>query len=217
MHKDIRERKVFFSYRITPDRSYFTIRDQGDGFNWRQRKDASDELNLALHGHGIKMVGHYVENLGYNERGNEVAFEFPHANHESNAVPGVFANQEELLCNNGDVVFTEGEESNHLYYIVSGKLEIFSGNNLVSTLSPDDIFLGEMSFLLNNRRSATVVSRGHSSLIRVSKNDFVDVIKRHPHYGLFLARLLAQRLSKLNTMVSRLQAGEETTDAQRRL
>jgi len=217
MLSEIRGRKVFFSYRITPERSYFTIRDQGDGFNWQQRKDTSNELNLGLHGHGIKMVGHYVENLGYNDRGNEVSFEFPHADHESNAVPGVFADQEELLCNNGEVVFTEGEESNHLYYIVSGKLEIYSGSNLVSTLSPDDIFLGEMSFLLNNRRSATVVSRGHSSLIRVSKNDFVDVIKRHPHYGLFLARLLAQRLSKLNSMVARLQSGEETADAQRRL
>ncbi|MBN2874737.1 MAG: cyclic nucleotide-binding domain-containing protein, partial [Spirochaetales bacterium] len=75
---------------------------------------------------------------------------------------------------------------------------------LVSALSPDDIFMGEMSFLLSNRRSATVVSKGRSVMIRISKQDFVNLIKESPHYGIFLARLLAQRLARLNLRTSRL-------------
>jgi len=71
-------------------------------------------------------------------------------------------------------------------------------------LTPDDIFMGEMSFLLSNRRSATVVSKGKSVLIRISKQDFVNLIKENPHYGIFLARLLAQRLARLNLRTSRL-------------
>mgnify|MGYP006286731463 CR=1 FL=1 len=59
-----------------------------------------------------------------------------------------------------------------------------------------------MSFLLGNRRSATVVSRGGSELVRVTKNAFVNGIQRQPHYGIFLARLLAQRLSRLNKQVA---------------
>ena len=68
----------------------------------------------------------------------------------------------------------------------------------VATLTPDDIFLGEMSFLLGNRRSATVVARGDVRLVKVTKNAFVTGIQKQPHYGIFLARLLAQRLSRLN-------------------
>ena len=68
----------------------------------------------------------------------------------------------------------------------------------LSVLTPADMFVGEMSFLINNRRSATVTSLGRSSLIKISKVDFVNLIRRNPHYGMFLARLLAQRLSKLN-------------------
>jgi CRP-like cAMP-binding protein len=48
------------------------------------------------------------------------------------------------------------------------------------------------------------VSKGRSVLISISKQDFVNLIKESPHYGIFLARLLAQRLAKLNLRMSRL-------------
>ena len=63
---------------------------------------------------------------------------------------------------------------------------MYSKGKLVSALTPDDMFMGEMSFLLSNRRSATVVSKGKSVLIKISKQDFVNLIKDNPHYGIFL-------------------------------
>ncbi len=203
---EVRAKRVFFSYRITPERSYYTIRDEGHGFNWKERVDPNEsEVNLSLHGHGIRMTQHYVENLRYNDSGNEVSFELDHQRREANLVPGVFAREQEVVVHEGDVVFREGEESNFLYYIVSGRFNIYSSDKMISTLSADDIFLGEMSFLLNNRRSATVVAHGRGTLIKISKNAFVGVIKENPHYGIFLARLLAQRLSRLNAHVASLQ------------
>jgi hypothetical protein len=196
---------VYLTYRITPERSYYTITDEGEGFDWRSYLEERREVNLSPHGHGINMTEHYVESLSYNEAGNEVSFEFAHAQNRSNVVPQIFQNQEQRFFNDGDVVFTEGEESNYLYYIVSGTLRIYSSEELVSTLGPQDMFLGEMSFLLNDRRSATVVSEGPSELIRISKNDFVNALKENPHYGVFLARLLAQRLSRLNERVAALK------------
>ena len=62
------------------------------------------------------------------------------------------------------------------------------------------MFLGEMSFLLNNRRSATVKACGKCRLLRISKKEFLMVMKRKPHYSIFLARLLAQRLHRLNKL-----------------
>lgn len=200
------EKRVYFSYRITPERSFFSVRDQGTGFDWRSRVvvDPSD-VNLGMHGHGIQMTNYYIENLGYNETGNEVRFELSHQANETNLVPGIFEDQAERVFQDGEIVFKEGEESNYLYYIVSGSFEILSGGKLISSLTPDDMFLGEMSFLLNDRRSASVVSRGRSVLMMIPKKSFVNVIKSQPHYGVFLARLLAQRLSKLNATVATLK------------
>lgn len=196
----IGEKRVSITYRIGEEHSEFTIADEGDGFDWRSRMD-DESVNLAQHGHGIRMTNHYIQNLRYNEKGNEVSFEVPHQK-RANATPGIFADQEVVSFDEGQIVFREGEESNDLFYIVSGKLEIFSTDQRVATLTPDDIFLGEMSFLLGNRRSATVRANGPVKLIRVTKNAFVNGIQRQPHYGIFLARLLAQRLSRLNRQVA---------------
>jgi len=197
---EIGSRRVRVTYLITPDSSSFHIRDDGDGFDWRNRLEDND-LNFGEHGHGIRMTRHYINNLNYNDRGNEVHFDVPHEK-QANATPGIFADQEVVDFNDGDVVFEEGEESNDLFYIVTGKLDIVSGGQRIATLTPDDIFLGEMSFLLGNRRSATVVAREHARLVKVTKNAFVNGIQRQPHYGIFLARLLAQRLSRLNQQVA---------------
>ncbi len=198
-----RARKVYFTYTISPERSRFIIRDEGEGFDWRARLDVKRE-EPELHGMGMNMAKIYVEGLSYNDRGNEVAFDIVHQRNESNIIPAIFDLSQELRFRDGQYICSEGEQSDYLYYIVSGTLYVYSKGKLVSALSPDDMFMGEMSFLLSNRRSATVVSKGDSVLIRISKQDFVNLIKDSPHYGIFLARLLAQRLARLNLRMSRL-------------
>jgi len=199
----VRARKVFFSYTISPESSRFMIKDEGEGFDWKARLAAQPD-EPGLHGIGMKMASLYVSSLSYNDAGNEVSFEVRHQRNETNTIPAIFDSCQERAFNDGQYVCSEGEESDYLYYIVSGTLYVYSKGKLVSALTPDDMFMGEMSFLLSNRRSATVVSKGKSVLIKISKQDFVNLIKDNPHYGIFLARLLAQRLARLNLRTSRL-------------
>jgi hypothetical protein len=199
----IRAKKVYFTYTLSPEFSHFSIRDEGEGFDWRGRL-ASKPDEPGLHGMGMKMASVYVQNLTYNDKGNEVSFQVAHQKNESNTIPAIFESSQELVFEDGQYLCSEGEESDYLYYIVSGTIYVYSKGKLVSSLTPDDIFMGEMSFLLSNRRSATVVSKGRSVMIRISKQDFVNLIKENPHYGIFLARLLAQRLARLNLRTSRL-------------
>jgi len=199
----IKAKKVYLSYTIAPEKSHFTIRDEGEGFDWRGRL-AAKNAEPCLHGMGLKMANLYVRGLVYNDRGNEVSFDVIHQRGESNTIPKIFAQSEELHFADGDYICREGEETDVLYYIVSGSLNVYSKGKLVSHLSPDDMFMGEMAFLLSNRRSATVIAKGAAVLIKISKQDFVNLIKENPHYGIFLARLLAQRLARLNARTARL-------------
>jgi hypothetical protein len=129
---------------------------------------------------GMNMAKLYVEKLNYNEKGNEVSFEIEHQRNASNIIPAIFDLSQEMTFQDGQYICSEGEESDYLYYIVSGTLYVYSKGKLVSALSPDDMFMGEMSFLLSNRRSATVVSKGTSVLIRISKQDFVNLDQGQP-------------------------------------
>ncbi len=195
---EISKKRVHLFYRIRPNVSTFRVRDEGEGFDWRKYSTATGREGLEeTHGRGIFMANHYLTNLTYNDKGNEVYFELEHPPSETNAVPEMFSDRREVVLKDKEVVFTEGEKSSHLYYIVSGNFEVLFENQRISVLTPEDIFVGEMSFLLNNRRSATVRSIGQSVLLRISKREFITAIKQKPHYALFLARLLSQRLVRL--------------------
>jgi len=196
---EICRKKVYLSYRISPKKSTFRIRDEGAGFDWKALQQRTGEDGLEeLHGRGIMMASHYLENLKFNDKGNEVFFEVGHLSDQAKKVPKVFTDQEEVVVEQGETVFTQGEKSSYMYYIVAGEFEIIANDKRVSVLTPQDIFLGEMSFLLDNQRSATVRAMGRGVLVKISKESFINAIKQRPHYGIFLARLLAQRLVKLH-------------------
>ncbi len=144
------------------------------------------------------MTRKYTRNLTYNDKGNEATFEIEHAGDCANAVPALFDNMAPIAVKVGDVVFREGEDGDFLYYIVKGRYDVVLNGDVVAFLTADDIFMGEMSFLLNHRRSASVRAMTNGVLIRISKKDFVEAIKQRPQYALFLARLLAQRLKRRN-------------------
>jgi hypothetical protein len=199
--RSIADKRVTFEYTITPSCAKFLIADEGEGFDWREIKNAEDgEVSLALHGRGILVTKRLVQNFSFNEKGNEVNFEVGYTTRAANVTPRLFTDMEQVEINQGDTVFNEGEPSNFLYYIAKGEYDVIVGETIISTLCADDIFMGEMSFLLNNKRSATVKASMPGTLIRISKKDFVEAIKQYPHYALFLSRLLAQRIRRSNIM-----------------
>ena len=65
----------------------------------------------------------------------------------------------------------------------------------IYTWKGNDMFIGEMAFLLNDRRTATVVAVGDCRLIKVPKSAFLSLIRKNPHYGIFLSKMLAIRLA----------------------
>ncbi|MFP4362761.1 MAG: cyclic nucleotide-binding domain-containing protein [Spirochaetia bacterium] len=171
---------IELTYRITQSESEFTIKNTVPDFTWETERVRSSLSGMPL--------------LNYSTQGDLLTINLQHLQDKANRIPQMFRDQEETHFTDQQIVFTQGEESDYLYYIVSGRYEIIANSRKVSELSPSDIFLGEMSFLLKNKRSATVRSVGEGKLIRISKEEFIQALKRYPHYGFFLSRLLAQRL-----------------------
>ena len=189
---EIAARKIHISYIIGRTKSKFVIRDEGNGFDWRARLNS--DFSQETHGRGMKLSESLVSNLTYNEKGNEVSFEIENLRDASNTVPGImqpFASKE---VHNKEIICRENELTNDLYFIVSGRYAVYTERKLVSVLTPSDMFIGEMSFLLNDRRSATIMAVGDGKLIKIPKVAFLNLIRRNPHYGIFLSKLLAQRL-----------------------
>ena len=199
-------KRVVFEYDIRPDSTGFFIKDEGDGFDVQGLSEKlKREGSMSLHGRGIKMAASLAAKLSYSKKGNAVRLLFPHDASVTRETPTGFKAAEELLVRRGDIVFQEGESSNFLYYIASGKYSVFHKSKHVGMNTPADIFLGEMSFLLNNQRSATVRVEGEGKLLKISREAFISVIKEYPHYGIFLSKLLARKLVRANVRNAVLQ------------
>jgi anti-sigma regulatory factor (Ser/Thr protein kinase) len=195
----IRNRKVEFLWDIHPDESIFVIRDEGKGFDVRAYlKKAASQDTMSLHGRGIRMASALSTELKYNEKGNQVTLIIKHDASVEHEVPVGFSHEQEVNVKKGDIVLREDEPSDYLYYIVSGKYTVFHNLKQVGTLSPQDIFMGEIAFLLNQRRSASVRAEGPGKLILLTRKTFVSIIRDYPHYGIFLSKLLARRIVRAN-------------------
>ncbi len=194
-----RNKTVRFEYELHFDRANFRITDAGPGFNWRRclQPDASADT-LALHGRGIQMSLSCAPNLEYNEIGNSVYFEFDLEAPEQPSAGGLFQDNRPQAVEPGDFVIRQGQPSEHIYFIVRGEFDVLYNSRVVGELTADDFVFGEMSFLLGQWHRADVVARTPGSVITIGRRDFVRAIHTHPHYGVFLSRMLASRIERLN-------------------
>ena len=200
------ERKIHIEYGIGREMSTFTIKDDGEGFDWKSRmKNETPDMDEA-HGRGIALSKSLVSGLRYNDKGNEVTFDIKNIKNMANSIPGIMIPFKAVEYKKHEIVCRQNEPSNDLYFIVSGRYGVYANRKLISVLTPNDMFIGEMAFLLNDRRSATIMAAEDGKLIRIPKTMFLNLIRKNPHYGLFLSKLLAQRVIRQNRRTLELSA-----------
>jgi anti-sigma regulatory factor (Ser/Thr protein kinase) len=195
----IREKKVYFHWEIKVNQTIFTIKDEGEGFNVRAHlKKIKEQEITSLHGRGIRLATMFSNQLKYNKKGNQVKLIINHDSTVEENVPAGFSKEQIISVKKGDIVLKENEPSDYLYYIASGRYAVIHKRRQVGSLGPQDIFMGEMSFLLNQKRSAKVKAETAGKLILLTRKTFINVIRKYPHYGIFLSKLLAKRLVRSN-------------------
>jgi CRP-like cAMP-binding protein len=211
----IRAKKVEFLWDIQPDKTVFVIRDEGKGFDVKAhlRKIAAQDA-MSLHGRGIRMASALSTELKYNEKGTQVTLILKHDTAVEHEIPVGFSHEQVVNIKKGDIVLREDEPSDYLYYIISGNYSVFHNLKKVGSLSPQDIFMGEIAFLLNQRRSASVRAESPGKLVLLTRKTLVTIIREYPHYGIFLSKLLARRLVRSNdqnaTLMEQLRQQEKS-------
>ena len=102
------------------------------------------------------------------------------------------------LCNTleldaDDVLFDEGDLGDSLYVIVNGGVKITRNKLPITELGPGEC-VGEMAALDWEPRSATVTAREPTSLVRLDRNDLMDLLVDYPELVQALATVLVERL-----------------------
>lgn len=97
-----------------------------------------------------------------------------------------------------ETLFSEGDNSREMYILLSGKVEILKNKKRIAIVEGEGSYLGELSTLLGVPRTATVRTMSQCEFIVVNGDKVSDFFDCSPVLGLKLAKILADRLAKMN-------------------
>lgn len=103
--------------------------------------------------------------------------------------------------NQGNTIFVEGESSQDLYILVSGKLDVLKGNKKITDINKKGSLFGEMSFLLGENRTATIKAASKVKTICIPKEQISLFLIEFPDISKEITKLLAQRLDETSQML----------------
>lgn len=98
----------------------------------------------------------------------------------------------------GQVLFEAGEVGDSMFVVASGLVQVKRGAELLAKLGPGEV-VGEMGALDLEPRSATVVAAEPSRLIRLERNDLMDLLTDYPELMRGLAEMLVDRIRGMAT------------------
>ncbi len=121
----------------------------------------------------------------------------------------------------GEIIFTEGDDSREMYVVVSGGVEVIkktkSGEVHLAKLNKGD-FVGEMSLLESLPRSATARAIGTTKLLVIQPGGFLLKIRRDPTFAFEMLQSLSRRIRLTNeSLVKELSHEKVSSEALRQI
>ena len=108
---------------------------------------------------------------------------------------------ENLIHEDGQFLFKEGEPGDAAYIVLKGKVSVFiqteKGSVEIAQLKRGDV-VGEISILCDVPRTASVKAVESVQTLKVTKDTFIHLLTEFPEIAIEIMRELASRLNKTN-------------------
>jgi membrane protein len=116
-------------------------------------------------------------------------------------IPEKFINRYIKVYDKGDVIFSEEEDGDVMFFVMSGFVSISRKNKVIRTMKAGDYF-GEMSMLLDAPRTATARAlEHHTRLVIISRENFETILRESPEIVLAILKEMALRLKSTNESI----------------
>lgn len=103
----------------------------------------------------------------------------------------------EVEFSKGERIINEGDEGDSLFILIEGGVSIIKGKETIANLGPKDFF-GEMAILDSEPRSATVVADTDIISLKISREDFTEILIDEHEIMLAIIKSLVHRLRQTN-------------------
>ena len=106
------------------------------------------------------------------------------------------------------VILTQEESGESLYFIAEGRVRVVlygeDGKEITLSTLREGEFFGEMALIDGEPRSASVVAVDNSTLLVISRQNFLGLIKKYPRVALVFLSEMSRRLRKADEMIGSL-------------
>lgn len=96
----------------------------------------------------------------------------------------------------GNPVLVQGEFGDCLYIVVDGEVTVSAGEGEIAVRGPGSV-LGEMAVLSGRARSATCIARTDLFALRLSRDDFLEMLTERPALAIGVIEVLTNRLDEM--------------------
>ena len=119
-----------------------------------------------------------------------------------------------ITFNPGQTIFLEGDDTQDLYVLVTGLVEIFKGDQKIREIAEEGAVFGEVSFFLGDQRTASVKAKTRVEVICIPKEEINLFLNECPTAGPDIIRHLSQWLNEATQMLYGLkQVSDQLPDA----
>lgn len=109
---------------------------------------------------------------------------------------------EEIEYQTHDVIFREGEISDSMYVVIEGKVRLTRGEIEIMMAGKMEAF-GTWALFDDEPRVATATALETSQLLRIDKEEFIDLLADHVAITQSILKTMAKRLRKLITRITK--------------
>jgi CRP-like cAMP-binding protein len=105
----------------------------------------------------------------------------------------------------GHTLFHQGDPGDAAYVVLSGSADVLvnadGGEIQVANVGPNSI-IGEIAILCDVNRTATVRASAPLEVLRIDKDQFLELLAEFPEMAIQIIRVLADRLGQTTTELS---------------
>jgi PAS domain S-box-containing protein len=105
----------------------------------------------------------------------------------------------------GEYLFFEGDETQDLYVLISGHVEILKGTQKMGEITEPGSVFGELSFLLGTHRTASIRAEAEVKVLCLPKDRLTTFFSEFPSLWRKISTYLAQRLDDTSEALSGLK------------
>jgi len=112
------------------------------------------------------------------------------------AMSASLANRPPMKVASKKIIMREGDSGKFMYIVLSGRIAVFVNKAVVGHAGPGGM-IGEIALVDGSGRAVSALAETDATLLPVSRDDFLNMVRSNPRFAVTMLRSVAIRLARM--------------------